>query len=49
VKNRVVVMVIKLSVTDEMLSEVQTGDDAFTIWQNLRNLQETSDKGRAFS
>ena len=35
VKNREAVMLIKLSVTDEMLPVVQTGDDAFTIWWNF--------------
>lgn len=31
-KNREVVILIKLFVMDEMLLEVQTGDNAFTIW-----------------
>jgi hypothetical protein len=34
-KNRKAVMLIKLFVTDEMLPEVRTGDNAFPIWQTL--------------
>jgi hypothetical protein len=41
-------MLIKLSVTDEMLTEVQRGKTSSTIWTHLKNLHETSDKGRAF-
>jgi hypothetical protein len=41
-------MLIKLSVTDEMLTEVQTGKTSSTIWTHLKDLHETSDKGRAF-
>jgi hypothetical protein len=43
VKNREAVMQIKLSAINEMLPEVQDGDDAFTIWRDLRNMHETSD------
>jgi hypothetical protein len=45
-KNRKAIMLIKLFVTDEMLPEVQTGDNAFPIWQTLQNLHGTSNKGR---
>jgi hypothetical protein len=47
-KNGEAVMLIKLSVMDEMLPEVQTGDDAFTNWQTLQNLHEIINKHRAF-
>jgi isocitrate dehydrogenase len=33
--NRKAVMLIKLSIMDEMLLEVQTRDNAFPIWQTL--------------
>jgi hypothetical protein len=47
-KNREVVMLIKLSVTNEMLPEVQDGNDAFVMWGNLWKMHETSNKGRVF-
>jgi hypothetical protein len=31
-----------------MLPEVQTGKTSATIWKHLKDLHETSDKGRAF-
>jgi len=47
-QDREVVMLIKLSVTDEMLPEVQTGKNAVAIWKHLKETHEISDKGRAF-
>jgi hypothetical protein len=41
------VMLIKLSVTYEMLPEVQNGKTAATIWKQLKETHEISDKGRA--
>lgn len=46
--NREVVMLLKLSVTDEMLSEVPSGKTAAEIWKHMKDLHETSDKSRAF-
>lgn len=48
VKNREVVMLIKLSVTDDQLPQVPTGKTAKEIWDLLKDLHETSDKSRAF-
>jgi hypothetical protein len=47
-QDREAVMLIKLSVTDEMLPEVQNGKTAATIWKQLKETHEISDKGRAF-
>jgi hypothetical protein len=47
-KDKEVVMLIKLSMTNEMLTEVQTGKTSSTIWTHLKDLHETSNKGRAF-
>jgi hypothetical protein len=35
VKNREVVMLIKLSITNEMIPEVQDGNETFIMWGNL--------------
>jgi hypothetical protein len=40
-------MLIKFSVTDEMLPEVQNGKTVATIWKKLKETHEISDKGRA--
>jgi hypothetical protein len=48
VKNQEVVMLSKLSVMNEMLPEVQDGNDSFVMWGNLRDTHETSEKNRAF-
>jgi hypothetical protein len=47
-QDREAVMLIKLSVTDEMLPEVQNGKTAAAIWKQLKETHEISDKGRAF-
>jgi hypothetical protein len=41
-------MMIKLFIIDEMLPEVQTRKSSLAIWKHLQELQETSDKSRAF-
>ena len=38
-------MLIKLSVTDEMLPEVQAGKTSAAIWKHLKETHEISDKG----
>jgi hypothetical protein len=48
-QDREFVMLIKLSVIDEMLTEVQTSKTSSNIWTHLKYLHDTSDKGRAFS
>lgn len=47
-KDREAIMLLKLSVTNEMLPEVQTETSSATIWKHLKEMHETSDKGRAF-
>ena len=47
-QNKEAVMLLKLSVIDEMLPEVQTGTNSATIWQHLKEMHETLDKARAF-
>ena len=47
-QDREAVMLLKLSMIDEMLLEVQTGKDFAAIWKHLKDLHETSDKGFAF-
>ena len=47
-QDREAVMLIKLSVIDEMLPEVQNGKTAAAIWKQLKDTHEISDKGRAF-
>jgi hypothetical protein len=47
-KDREALMLIKLSVIDEMLTEVQTGKSSSAIWTYLKDLCETSDRGRTF-
>jgi hypothetical protein len=47
-QDREAVMLIKLSVTDEMLPEVQNGKTAATIWKQFKETHEISDKGQAF-
>jgi hypothetical protein len=47
-KNRETVMLIKLSVTNEMLPKVHDGNDEFVMWGNLRDMHETSNKGTEF-
>jgi len=42
-------MLIKVSITNEKLVEVQDSNDAFIMWGNLQKIRETSNKGRAFS
>jgi hypothetical protein len=39
-------MLIKLSITSEMLPKVQDGNNISFMWGNLRNMHETSNKGR---
>lgn len=41
-------MLIKLSVTNEMLPKLQIEGDAATIWKRLKDLHDTSNKGRTF-
>jgi hypothetical protein len=41
-------MLLKLFVTNEMLHEVQTWKTSVEIWKHLKELHETSHKGRAF-
>jgi len=41
-------MLLKLSVTDDQLSQIPFGKIAAEIWQHLKELHETSDKSRAF-
>lgn len=41
-------MLIKLSVTDEMLLEVQTSTNSTEVWKHLWDLHEMSCKSRAF-
>jgi hypothetical protein len=48
VKNQEVVMLIKLSMMNEMLPQVQNGNDTFVMWGNLQDTHETLDKSRAF-
>jgi hypothetical protein len=45
-QDREVVMLIKLSVTDEMLPEVQNGQTVAVIWKQLKETHKISDKGR---
>jgi hypothetical protein len=45
-QDREVVMLIKLSVTDEMLPEVQNGKTTVVIWKQLKETHEISDKGQ---
>jgi hypothetical protein len=47
-QDREAVMLIKLSVTDEMLPEVQNGKTVAAIWKQLKETHEISDKGQAF-
>jgi hypothetical protein len=47
-KDRKFVMLIKSLVIDEMLPKVQKGTTSLVIWKHLKDLHETSDKGRAF-
>ena len=42
------VMLLKLSMTNEMLPEIQTGKNFAAIWKHLKELHKTSDKSRAF-
>ena len=41
-------MLLKLSVTDDQLPQISSGKTAAEIWQQLKELHETSDKSRAF-
>eukprot|EP00253_Pinus_taeda_P013936 PITA_13936 len=41
-------MLLKLSVTDDQLPQIPSGKTAAEIWQQLKELHETSDKSRAF-
>lgn len=41
-------MLLKLSIADEMLPEIPSGKSAREIWKHLKDLHETSNKGRAF-
>eukprot|EP00253_Pinus_taeda_P009126 PITA_09126 len=47
-RNREAVMLLKLSVTDDQLPQIPSGKTAAEIWQQLKELHETSDKSRAF-
>ena len=40
-QDREVVMLLKLSMTDEMFLEVQTRTSSATIWKRLKEMQET--------
>lgn len=44
-RDREAVMLIKLSITNEMLLEVQTEKTSVAIWKRLQKLHETSNKG----
>ncbi len=46
--NREAVMLLKLSVADDQLSQIPSGKTAAEIWTHLKGLHETSDKSRAF-
>eukprot|EP00253_Pinus_taeda_P006482 PITA_06482 len=41
-------MLLKLSVADDQLPQIPSGKTAAGIWQQLKELHETSDKSRAF-
>lgn len=47
-RNREVVMLLKLFVTDDQLPQIPSGKSAADIWKYLKELHETSDKSRAF-
>eukprot|EP00253_Pinus_taeda_P007025 PITA_07025 len=47
-RNREAVMLLKLSVADDQLPQIPSGKTAVEIWQQLKELHETSDKSRAF-
>lgn len=47
-QDKEVVMLLKLSMIDEMLHEVQIEKTSTAIWKHLKNLHETSDKGPTF-
>jgi hypothetical protein len=47
-KNRDDVILIKLSIINDMSPKVQDGDDAYTIWKVLQEMHETSYKVRVF-
>eukprot|EP00253_Pinus_taeda_P002078 PITA_02078 len=47
-RNREAVMLLKLSVADDQLPQIPSGKTAAEIWQQLKDLHETSDKSRAF-
>ena len=46
--NREAVMLLKLSIADDQLSQIPSGKTAAEIWTHLKGLHETSDKSRAF-
>ena len=46
--NREAVMLLKLSVVDDHLSQIPSRKTAAEIWTHLKGLHETSDKSRAF-
>jgi len=41
-------MLIKMSITKEMILQMQNARGASSIWTWLQEMHETSDKGRAF-
>eukprot|EP00253_Pinus_taeda_P005669 PITA_05669 len=47
-RNREAVMLLKLSVVDDQLPQIPSGKTAAEIWQQLKDLHETSNKSRAF-
>ena len=47
-QDREAVMLLKLSMTNEMLLEIQIRKNSATIWKHLKELHETLDKSRAF-
>ena len=47
-RDKEAVMMLKLFVTDEMLSEVRTRKTSTEIWKHLKELHETLDKGEDF-
>lgn len=46
--NQEAVMLLKLSVVDDQLSQIPSGKTVVEIWTRLKGLHETSDKSRAF-
>ena len=47
-RNWEAVMLLKLFVADDQLPQIPSGKTSAEIWQQLKELHETSDKSRAF-